>query len=139
MIITCTIGQIAIFVKKFIEHRKDRIRVALINPNLEKNEKNGDNSSVSNSMGANNKRWNDYLCNNTGFFAILFLVAFLVCFWHFGLDQYLLTKNLDEEDKRLLKYHFINYLIINVVIPASIYAKNDKLFNHVKTEILEFV
>ena len=132
MIITCTIGQIAIFVKKFIEHRKDRIRVALIDPNLQKNRGNKSNSFV-----ANNKRWNEYLCNNTGLFVILFFVAFLVCFWHFGLDQYLLTKNLDEEDKRLLKYHFINYLIVNVVIPACMYAKIDKLFNHVKTEILE--
>ena len=130
MIITCTIGQIAIFVKKFIEHQKDKIPVASINPNE-------GNSPVSNTLVANNKRWNEYLCNNTGLFTILIFLALMVTFLHFGLGEYIFMKNLYEEDQRLLRYHF-NGLIMNVFIPVCIYAMNDKLFNHVKTEILEF-
>ena len=132
MIIICTIGQIAIFVKKLIEKRKDKIRLTLINQNLEKNK---ENNSLSKPLKNNNKRWNDYLCNNTGLIVIIFVVAIIVCLSHFG---YLFClANHCEEDQMLLTTFFY-YIILIVFIPACVYAKNDKLFNYVKTEIFYF-
>ena len=121
MILICTIGQIAIIIKRHIEQQKDKIGLTLINQNPEKN----------------NKRWNDYLCNNAGLFVIIIVVALMACLWHpFG--QYISFANLDEETQNILKLDF-QYLILTVVIPAYVYAKTDKLFNHVKTEIFEFM
>ena len=134
LIIICTIGQTAIFAKKLIEKRKDKIRLTLINQNLEKNK---ENNSLSKPLKNNNKRWNDYLCNNAGLFVIIIVVALMAFLWNpFG--QYISLGNLDENTQNILKLE-IQYLILTVAIPAYVYAKTDKLFNHVKTEIFEFV
>ena len=134
LLIICTIGQIAIFVKKHIEKRKDKIRLTFISQNLEKKK---ENNSSSKPWKNNNKRWNDYLCDNAGLFVILLVIALMAFLWNpFG--QYISLGDLDENTQNILKLD-IQYLILTVVIPSCVYAKNDKLFNHVKTEVFEFV
>ena len=123
----------AIYVKKHIERRRDKICLTLVNQ--DQGEQKQNNNSLPKPLIANNKRWNDYLCNNTGLIVIIFVVAIIVCLSHFG---YLFClANRCEEDQMLLTTFFY-YIILIVFIPACVYAKNDKLFNYVKTEIFYF-
>ena len=131
--IISTVGQLTILIKKHIEHRRDIVVHISINQNQE--EQNQNDNSVPGPLIANNKRWNDYLCNNTCLIGIIFVVAIVVCLSHFG---YLFClANHCEEDKFVLTTFFY-YIILIVFIPASVYAKNDKLLNYVKTEIFHF-
>ena len=123
----------AIYIKKHIERRRDKICLTLINQDQE--EQNQNNDSLPKPLIANNKRWNDYLCNNTGLIVIIFVVAIIVCLSHFG---YLFCLANHCEEDRMLLTTFFYYIILIVFIPACVYAKNDRLFNYVKTEIFYF-
>ena len=82
----------------------------------------------------NNQPINHYICSISGYF-LLMIVMFLLMLSKIFLNHFVLNSSrLNMEEKS----HFVDsfdHLILNVVIPLTIYVKNDKLFKHVKNEI----
>ena len=116
----------AIFIKKEIYRRKDKLHRynanEFLNPNLN-SEENG------NAIRVNTQRWNHYICSVTGYFVlimILFLMAVLK-------NLIFNASSLDDQEKMQLKDNFIQ-MILNVFIPVSMYVMNSRLFQHVKNE-----
>ena len=108
----------AIFIKKRIEHNIDPIQP--------------------NPIQANNKQWNNYICSNLHLiFLFIFVIALVVGspFISVIIFNY---SNLSEEDLIQLKFQSLQ-LIESVFVPLIMYVRNDKLFNHVKTEILDLL
>ena len=117
------------FIKRYIEHRQDQIQLDISHLNPVQNPIQEPQPLIA----ANNKRWNDYLCTNTGLHIIVIFVAGFILGINI-LVLYMYKSSIDEEDKMLLKY-FIIRLAFTFVLPISLYVKNDKLLTHVKTEI----
>ena len=118
LIIICTCGQLAIFIKKRIEHKIDPIQP--------------------NPIQANNQQWNNYICSNLYLiFLFIFLIAVAVGspFISVIIFNY---SNLSEEDLIQLKFQSLQ-CVYSVFVPLIMYVKNYKLFNHVKTEILDLL
>ena len=118
LITICTCGQLAIFIKKRIEHNIDPVQPKQIQ--------------------ANNQQWNDYICSNLHLISLfIFTIAFVVAspFISVIIFNY---SSLSEEDLIQLKFQSLQ-LIQCVFVPLIMYVKNEKLFNHVKTEILDLL
>ena len=129
-------GQTAIFIKKFINYRKNHLQIALIFQNqLQEN----NNSDAQNPRSLrNNQRWNDNVCSILEYF-LLIISIFLMFLLHnkkFMKRFVFVGLNLNELEELQLKNSY-NQLILNVFIPIIMYAKNKKLFKHVKTEFLD--
>ena len=124
LITICMCGQAAISIKKCIEHCKDE-GVANI-------QQNGINE---NNQAFNNQRWNHLLCSNFGIITIvlvLFLTKYIINWWilnHFKLNKV---------ETIQFSYSFQTFVYC-VVIPLAIYARNEKLYKHVKNEISDFL
>ena len=103
---------VAIFFKKRIENNIDSIQP-----------KNG-----------NNQQWNNYICSN---FWLIFLIILL---FTIGMGARFVSvlistdSSLSEEEYIQLKYQCVQ--LIHTIVPLFMYVKNDKLFKHVKTEIM---
>ena len=83
----------------------------------------------------NNRRWNHLLCSNFGIITIvlvLFLTKYIISWWilnHFKLNKV---------ETIQFSYSFQTFVYC-VVIPFAIYARNEKLYKHVKNEISDFL
>ena len=112
LITICTCGQLAIFFKKRIENNIDSIQP----------------------KNANNQQWNNYICSN---FWLIFLIILL---FTIGMGARFVSvlistgSGLSEEEYIQLKYQSVQ--LIHTIVPLFMYVKNDKLFKHVKTEIM---
>ena len=109
-----------IFLKKKIEHRKDHLAVG----NMKDKEKEDTKTKC-----LNTQRWNPYINTST---TLLFAVA----------TQYQIAKliykfaNLNPYEKSLLAADLMQ-MILCLVVPLSMYAKNKSMFQHLIHEILQ--
>ena len=118
LITICTCGQLAIFIKKRIQHNIDPIQPIPIQ--------------------ANNQQWNNYICSNLYLiFLFIFLIAVAVGSPFISVIIFNYSSP-SEEDLIQLKFQSLQ-LIECVFVPLIMYMKNYKLFNHVKTEILDLL
>ena len=154
MIIICTSGQIAIWTKKHVEHKRDQVQLVQITPirhfqdkwnhGLEPDEPHLRNESDQNPksikinkklLKINNQKWNEHFCSNSGIILLL-IIVFLIGSCATILQWVVFNgSDLTEELKTQFKYHILQ-LISTVLIPIFIYLKHGKLYKHVKTEIL---
>ena len=115
-------GKAAILFKKFNENRKDKIQVLpiiqhkpptapIVDPSL------------------NNQRWNYYLCGNSATITLL-LALFLILI----VSVNLVKRFFNEESAHLIGI-FYQFILCDG-IPLIVYLTNDKLYKHVKNEIL---
>ena len=125
-------GKAAIFFKKFIEYRKDNMQVVLpIDPHNHASPTppiavNPNNQPQRQRQLTNSQRWNQYLCGNSGTVTLLFamfLIGQNIC--RYILNRYASAQLIDI---------FNQFLVCNVV-PLLFYLTNDKLYQHVKSEI----
>ena len=112
LIIICVSGKATILFKKFNENRKDKMQAAtIVDPSL------------------NNQRWNYYLCGNSATITLL-LALFLILI----VSVNLVKRFFNEESAHLIGI-FYQFILCDG-IPLIVYLTNDKLYKHVKNEIL---
>ena len=118
LIIICTCGQTAIFIKKRIEHKNDPI--------------------PPNQIDMNNQQWNNYICSNL--YLIFLIISLITVLKAFRFISIIISNDsgLSEEDLIQLKSQSLQF-ILSVFVPLFMYVKNDKLLKHVKNEILDLV
>ena len=122
LITICMCGQIAISIRKCKEHYKDQ-GVA-----------NVQNTINQNNQAINNQRWNHLLCSNSGTLTI-FLVLFLVLIIDLFLSKYIQNWwNLNKVETIQFSYR-VHTFVLCIGIPLAVYAINEKLYKHVKSEI----
>ena len=122
LITICMCGQTAISIRKCKERCKDEGVANVQNTIIKKN------------PAINNQRWNHVLCSNSGNITIV-----LVLFSALIIDLFL-SKNiqnwliLSKVETIQLSYTITSFVFC-VGIPVAIYARNEKLYKHVKSEI----
>ena len=88
-----------------------------------------------NNCGMNTQRWNHYLCGNSGTLSLLFAL-FLLVVSNYTLNWWILHKlTLNKKESAQLHGIFNQFIYCNG-IPLIIYLTNDKLYKHVKNEII---
>lgn len=121
----CTIAQIAMFMKKKIEDRRDRLVVGNIYQ-----------QSPTSTRCMNNQSLNQYLFTTAGSLIIILIVV-IVGYTHIPLfyNVFLSYFSFNADEKMLLTQDF-QEITLNLCIPLYIYWKNDELFNYLAYEIL---
>ena len=114
----CMCGQMAILIKKCIEHQKDEM-----------------DANVPNNQGMNNQRWNHHLCSNPGTMSII-LVIFLKLLTKYIQAWWIITLNKEEA---VHLNDIFDQFVYCICIPIIIYARNDKLYKYVKNEISDLI
>ena len=128
LITICMCGQAAISIKKCIEHCKDE-GVANI-------QQNGINE---NNQAFNNQRWNHLLCSNYGTMVIFLVIILDLVLLKYILNSWILNHfKLNKVETLQFRYMFYTFVYC-VSIPVAIYARNEKLYKHVKIEISDFL
>ena len=126
LITICVCGQTAVSIRKCVEHCKDK---DVANVQIAINQKN---------QAINNQRWNHLLCSNSGIMTII-LAIFLV-----GISKYIqnwwIVNYFKLNNVATTQYiSMFDTFVYCVGIPITIYARNDKLYKHVKNEISDFL
>ena len=115
-------GQMAISIRKCKEHCKDEEVTNL------QNAKNQNNQAI------NTQRWNHLLCSNSGTISIvlvLFLALIIDLFLSKNIQNWLILSKVET-----IQFSYtIDTFVFCVGIPVAIYARNEKLYKHVKSEI----
>ena len=117
----CIIAQIAIFLKKQFEHRRDHFVVA----NLE-------HQNAHNCM--NNQKWNLRICTSPQIVFFVIIIWVMQIFHRFIELKWLPDFNSFEKS---LLVTSIYQIIINAVFPLYMYGKNMSMFRHLIHDILE--
>ena len=117
----CIIAQVAIFLKKQDEHRRDRFVVA-----------NVENQNTNNFM--NNQEWNLLICTSPQTVFFVFMILILHMFSRIIELKWLPDFNSFEKS---LLVTSIYQIIINAVVPLYMYGKNMSMFRHLIHDILE--
>ena len=119
------IGQMTIFLKKQIEHRKDHLAVGIM--------KDQEREGSTKTKCLNTQRWNPYITSmRQTFFTLLFAFA----------SQFQIAKlifkfvNLNPYEKSLLATDFMQ-MTLCLAVPLYMYAKNKSMFQHLIHEILQ--
>ena len=123
-------GKAAILFKKFNENRKDKIQVLPITQHKPPTAPNVDPS-------LNNQRWNYYLCGNSATITLL-LALFLILI----VSVNLVKRFFNEESAHMIGifyYQYITPFMLCNAVPLIVYLTNDKLYKHVKNEILDIL
>ena len=115
------IGQMTIFLKKQIEHRKDHLAVG---NNMKDQEREGTKTKC-----LNTQRWNPYINTSTT------LLVAVAAQWHIA-KLIMKFANLNPYEKSLLAADLMQ-MILCLVVPLSMYAKNKSMFQHLIYEILQ--
>ena len=126
VITICTCGQIAILVKKCKEYHKDE--------EVENTQK----AINQNNLEINNQRWNHLLCSNSGIMTII-LLLFFVLISKYIQNWWILSYFKLNKVEMFHMFSIFDTFIYCVGIPLTIYARNDKLYKHVKNEILDLL
>ena len=126
VITICTCGQIAILVKKCKEYHKDE--------EIENTQK----AINQNNLEINNQRWNHLLCSNSGIMTII-LLLFFVLISKYIQNWWILSYFKLNKVEMFHMFSIFDTFIYCVGIPLTIYARNDKLYKHVKNEILDLL
>ena len=120
-------GQTAISIRKCIEHNKDE-GVTIVQQN----------AINENNQAINNQRWNHFLCSNSGTTTITMIILIDLFLLRFILNWF--SDHLDLNKVEKLQFRYMFYTIMYcVVIPIVTYARNEKLYKHVKNEISDFL
>ena len=109
-----------IFLKKKIEHRKDHLAVG----NMKDQEKKDTKTKC-----LNTQRWNPYINTSTT------LLVAVAAQWHIA-KLIMKFANLNPYEKSLLAADLMQ-MILCLVVPLSMYAKNKSMFQHLIYEILQ--
>ena len=126
VITICTCGQTAILVKKCKEYHKDE--------EVENTQK----AINQNNLEINNQRWNHLLCSNSGIMTII-LLLFFVLISKYIQNWWILSYFKFNKVEMFHMFSIFDTFIYCVGIPLTIYARNDKLYKHVKNEILDLL
>ena len=126
VITICTCGQTAILVKKCKEYHKDE--------EVENTQK----AINQNNLEINNQRWNQLLCSNSGIMTII-LLLFFVLISKYIQNWWILSYFKLKKVEMFHMFSIFDTFIYCVGIPLTIYARNDKLYKHVKNEILDLL
>ena len=126
VITICTCGQTAILVKKCKEYHKDE--------EIENTQK----AINQNNLEINNQRWNHLLCSNSGIMTII-LLLFFVLISKYIQNWWILSYFKLNKVEMFHMFSIFDTFIYCVGIPLTIYARNDKLYKHVKNEILDLL
>ena len=126
VITICTCGQTAILVKKCKEYHKDE--------EVENTQK----AINQNNLEINNQRWNHLLCSNSGIMTII-LVLILLMISKYVQNWWILSNFKLNKVEIIHVFSIFDTFIYCVGIPLTIYARNDKLYKHVKTEISDLL
>ena len=126
VITICTCGQTAILVKKCKEYQKDE--------EIENTQK----AINQNNLEINNQRWNHLLCSNSGIMTII-LLLFFVLISKYIQNWWILSYFKLNKVEMFHMFSIFDTFIYCVGIPLTIYARNDKLYKHVKNEILDLL
>ena len=122
VITICTCGQTAILVKKCQEcHKDEEVENIQRVPNA-----------------INNQRWNHLLCSNSGIMTII-LLLFFVLISKYIQNWWILSYFKLNKVEMFHMFSIFDTFIYCVGIPLTIYARNDKLYKHVKTEISDLL
>ena len=118
-----TIGQITIFLKTQLEHRRDHFAIG----NLKDQEKEDNTKSF------NTQRWNPYITTtHRTFITILF-----ICVSHFQIGKLLMKfSNLNSFEKSLWMTNLCQ-MVLSLAVPLYMFAKNKSMFQHLIYEILK--
>ena len=86
----------------------------------------------------NNQRWNHHVCSNFGTMTIILILSFTI------LSKYILAwwilNNLDlNKNETVQLTEMFDQFVYSICIPITIYAKNDKLYKHVKNEFSDII
>ena len=123
-------GKAAILFKKFNENLKDKMKVLPLKQHKPTTAPIFDSSR-------NNQRWNYYLCGNSATITLL-LALFLILI----VSVNLVKRFFNEESAHLIGifyYQFVSPFILCNGVPLIVYLSNDKLYKHVKNEILDIL
>ena len=124
MLITIGVcGQAAILFKKWNEYRKERKIANNIQIPVNQN----------NNQQINNQRWNHHVCSNSGTITII-VVIFLVGILMYIQNWWILNQHLNKEEAMHLM-EMLGPFLYCIGVPLTIYARNDKLYKHVKNEL----
>ena len=137
LIVICICGQIAILLKKCIEQRKD---ARVVNPQTPKISAESQPPVVTkpSNQQMNNQRWNHHVCSNFGTMTIILILSFTI-FSKYILAWWIL-KNLDLNKAETVQLtEMFDQFVYSICIPIAIYAKNDKLYKHVKNEFSDII
>ena len=126
VITICTCGQTTILVKKCKEYHKDE--------EVENTQK----AINQNNLEINNQRWNHLLCSNSGIMTII-LLLFFVLISKYIQNWWILSYFKLNKVEMFHMFSIFDTFIYCVGIPLTIYARNDKLYKHVKNEILDLL
>ena len=126
VITICTCGQTAILVKKCKEYHKDE--------EVENTQK----AINQNNLEINNQRWNHLLCSNSGIMTLI-LLLFFVLISKYIQNWWILSYFKLNKVEMFHMFSIFDTFIYCVGIPLTIYARNDKLYKHVKNEILDLL
>ena len=152
LIIICVSGKTAILFKKFNDYRKEKIQVIPIDthnnvspippivlpivyitpPTPPAPPIIDPPSNLNNNCGMNTQRWNHYLCGNSGTIILLFVMFVLLLSTY--MFNYIMIDIYNEESAQLIAI-FYQFIHCNA-IPLIVYLTNEKLYKHVKDELL---
>ena len=118
----CIIAQIAIFLKKQYEHRRDRFVVV-----------NFEHQNTHNCM--NNQKWNLRICTSPQIVFFVIIIWVMHIFYYYIIELKWLP-DFNSFEKSLLVTS-IYQIIINAVFPLYMYGKNMSMFRHLIHDILE--
>ena len=119
----------AMYIKKKIETRRDRIAASTNNDGT-------DRIRISPNC-INNQRLNQYVCTTAGMLLLLLTIFIIwlfdnmILFYNFILEHF----RLNRDEKMLLTQDFVE-ISLNLCIPLYMHWKNDALFDHLAHEIL---
>ena len=126
LITICICGQTAISIRKCLEHCKDE-GVA-----------NVQNAVNQNNQAINNQRWNHLLCSNSGTMTIILVLFFILISKY--IQNWWILNHFKLNKVETMQYSLMfNTFVYCVGIPLAIYARNEKLYKHVKNEISDFL
>ena len=91
-----------------------------------------------NNLEINNQRWNQLLCSNSGIMTII-LLLFFVLISKYIQNWWILSYFKLNKVEMFHMFSIFDTFIYCVGIPLTIYARNDKLYKHVKNEILDLL
>ena len=113
-----------------MEYRKDKGVANVQNP------VNQNNQAVNNQQW-NQRRWNDLLCSNSGIMTLI-LILFLIFVSRYIQNLWILNNFYLNKAERVQIISMFDTFVFCVVV-VIIYARNDRLYKHVKTEISDLL
>ena len=90
-----------------------------------------------NNQAVNNQQWNDLLCSNSGIMTLI-LILFLIFVSRYIQNLWILNNFYLNKVERVQIISMFDTFVFCVVV-LIIYARNDRLYKHVKTEISDLL